>query len=368
MYALDSVDELLRAAERAVSLTAVFTPLNLGPERARLGDAWRRGAEPSPRWLHVETPRLDAWRRALDEVAAAVAGRGPLGVLYAARARELELEAAIVEARGGVASGGRSSGAAGLAALVARRFPVSSPRAAEALDWAEAALARPVEQSPGARVRSDDASHPWSLLSLLRQRLQRERFSFRVEVSERLVARATVGDGVVSVRPDVLLTQRAAERLVVHEVSGHAAPRRAAARGALGLLRAGTAESGEHEEGRALLLERRAGFLDNERCFELALRHVLALAVREGADWHELVRLGLGYGAGVELAVELAVRAHCRAPLARELAYLPALLRVEAAFAAEPALEAWFTQGRVGLGAARVLARSAPRAAEQALA
>jgi hypothetical protein len=121
-------------------------------------------------------------------------------------------------------------------------------------------------------------------------------------------------------------------------------------------LRAGTAGSVEAEEGRALLVEARAGHLDQGRKRELSFRHLAALGVRRGAELDETFRELVVRGADAAEAVEIAVRVHRGGGLGREVVYLPAYLEVRRAFEREPALERWFERGRVGLGAAKILA------------
>jgi hypothetical protein len=160
-----------------------------------------------------------------------------------------------------------------------------------------------------------------------------------------------------------MLSRAASERIAAHELVAHALPRARAAHAPLGLFRAGTAGSADHEEGRALLVERRAGLFDVERRRELALRHRAALAVRGGAEPAETHALLRELGAPQAAAFEIARRAHRGGGLAREIVYLPAYFAVSEAFAENPALERWFEQGRVDLTAARLFAGVSAREA-----
>jgi hypothetical protein len=132
-------------------------------------------------------------------------------------------------------------------------------------------------------------------------------------------------------------------------VLGHALPRHRASTETIGLFAAGPARGSEDEEGRAVLLEQRHGLLDPSRRRELALRHLMATAVRRGADFTETVRTGLERGANAEEAVPVAARIHRGAGLAREIAYLPAFLRVRQAFATDPSVERYLERGRIGV-------------------
>jgi hypothetical protein len=204
--------------------------------------------------------------------------------------------------------------------------------------------------------RSDDVTNPRSLVSLLRRGATEIAIPLRIEIRPRQLAVAATGEGLVAVRPFVMLSREASERVAVHELHAHALPRARASSARVGLLRAGTARSSEHEEGRALLIEERRGYFRAERLHELALRHRAALSVRDGATPEETARRLEELGAPLERALDLSLRVHRGGGLARELVYLPSYFEVKAAFAAEPALETWFERGRMSLDGARCLA------------
>jgi hypothetical protein len=142
---------------------------------------------------------------------------------------------------------------------------------------------------------------------------------------------------------------------VLHEIEGHAAPAQRAKALPLSIFAVGTAWGSDDQEGRALALERRAGFLDAGRMRELALRHVAARAVEQGAELAEVARLLFDRGADVPVALRIAARVSRGGGLAREAVYLPALLRVEAAIKADPELDAVLSSGRVAVPAAEAL-------------
>jgi hypothetical protein len=141
----------------------------------------------------------------------------------------------------------------------------------------------------------------------------------------------------------------------VHEIEGHARPRCAALQLDMPLFAVGTAGGLDDQEGRALALERRAGLLDGRRRRELALRHVAARAVERGSDFVATARLSLDAGAPIADALRIAARVHRGGGLAREIVYLPALLRVEAALAEDPSIDPVLASGRVSIEAATVL-------------
>jgi hypothetical protein len=289
---------------------------------------------------------LSATRRALAVLEASLAGGGPVAELAAARARELDLEARLAE----------TLHTTSLPALAAERFPSPSGDLARTVDELVArALANPPPPDP-VKHRSDDVTNARSLVSRLRRGATEIAIPLRIELRPRQLAVAATGEGLVAVRPSVMLSREASERVAVHELLGHALPRARAVASGLRLLRAGTARSSEHEEGRALVIEQRRGFLGAERLHELALRHRGALAVRDGARPEETVRLLEGLGSTLEGALDLALRVHRGGGLAREVVYLPSFVEVRAAFAAERGLETWFERGRMSLEGARCLA------------
>lgn len=349
-FEVRALDDFLARAEQEVRLLDRVRPRNAARELERVKQSFRMGQPCSPKYAALAPAQLGPLRKILDQLASRLDGAGPWGALYAARARELELEAAVADALG----------TSELRARVAARFPVTNDLAGrQAMVWANAWLEEP-GASDEPQFHSDDVRSPRSLLRQLQTDLRRRDLPVRLALEPGLQSRAAVGDGVILVRPGVLLSERAARRLVVHEVQGHVLPRENARRGDIGLLRVGTAGGSDEEEGRALLLERRAGLFDAERQFELALRHQAGLQVRAGATFVDVVELALGVAAPLDLALSLAERALRGGGLGRELVYLPCLSRVEQAFRVEPQLEGWFERGRVSLAAARELAELGP--------
>jgi hypothetical protein len=343
---LGPVAEILLAAERETQLFWRATPEDPRVALAGLAAAVRSGRP--YRAVRTEPPvDLSQTRRSLEELERSLEGGGPLAELAAARARELALEASLAEALHTPALG----------PLAAQRFPAPSGELARVVDEL---VARALDDPPppdSVKHRSDDANDPRSLWSLLKRGAREIAIPLRVELRPRQLAVAATGDGLVAVRPGVLLSREASERVAVHELFAHALPRARSHASGFGLLRAGTSRSSEHEEGRALLIEERRGFFRAERLHELALRHRAALAARAGAPPEATARLLESLGATFERAVDLALRVHRGGGLARELVYLPSFVEVKAAFAVEPRLETWFEKGRMSLEGARCLER-----------
>ena len=344
----DAIAGVLQGAERRIALLEACLPLNAQAERERVVAGWLAGHELVPRWL---LPR----RADLTDVRAALAGLATAspddvwGRLYGARAAELDLEAALVEARGTPL----------FRALCARRYAIGAAELREELErarrWIEET--QHVVELPEGLMASSAV-----LAQALQERARELGLEARVVVRAELASVAGVGDGVVFVGAGTFLLAAAqVPRVVCHEIEGHLAPRVAALGERRALFRVGSAGAGEDEEGRALLLEERRGFLDPgtlvgaTRRRELALRHLVAHATRAGADFVELMRSLLQHGAPVERAYRTCERALRGGGLGRELAYLPAYGRVRRAFAEAPSLEDWMRRGRVSLEAARAL-------------
>jgi len=315
---------------------------------ASVREAWQRGWPMAPEFRYGELPDLTWARRWLDQAIEELGFCHSWGRLYAARARELAREAAAAE----------RIGTKGFAELAGLRYPLdTTPDGATADRWAQE-WTHPVTPtgSPG-RHRSDDDRDPYSLVSRMQRAVGEHRLPWRVVVDRNLQSAAASTDSHVFVRVGEFHTQHAAERIVRHEVLGHVLPRARARFDPVGLCRTATAEGCDDEEGRALLIERRAGLLDGERRAILAWRHRAACAVRSGADWQQLVRLLCQMGASLDCSLDIAARVFRGGGLAREVVYLPALSRVGRELDRTPELERWMERGRIGVVAAGELCR-----------
>lgn len=340
-------DRALGAVSRDVRLLAAVTPTNAAIERRRLEESFARGGAALPRWIYRRAD-VDGTARALSRLDNVLAAESaPLADLYRARVRELARELAIVGACGTPA----------LCDAARARFP-DGDAAARAL--AEA-LAAHDDHDESESVVSDDASDPRSLLARLRALVGRERLAFRIEVRDDLYAAAATGDDTIYVARGRRLTPRDADRIALHEVYGHAAPRARAKSSGLGLLSIGTAGGADDQEGYALVLEERAGYLVGARARELAARHATVERMRRGADFVEATR-ALIAGAGLDAtgAVRVAERVYRggdgrSAGLGREVVYLPAFIRVKGALAAEATSERVLASGQVATEAIAML-------------
>jgi hypothetical protein len=342
-------DALLRRAYVLVRPLAAATPRNAASERARLVAAALRGEATMPRWTYAPQG-LGPLRAALGALRAHLEREGsPLAALYAARCEELDLEASVVEA----------VGSAALAARARRRWPppdVAADRLAER--WSRGAATSHRELG----ARSDDATDPRSLLSSMRARVAALGLPFEVRPHAALSALAATGDRTILVATGRRPPPRTVRRVVLHEVEGHAAPRARAARERSALFFVGTAGGHDDQEGLALVLETRARLLDAERKHDLAARHRAARAMRDGGTFVDVTRLlSRDMGLSAERAVVAAERvfrgSDGAAPgLGREHVYIASYLRVRAALAARPELEALLRRGQIAVDACTTLA------------
>lgn len=344
---LERAERLLLRAESTIRLLDRLVPTNLASERERLLSALAQGQAAEPRFTYSAAPEVAPLRPFLGSLSSTCLGLGPLGQLYAERALELELEAALLSAVGG----------ADFTALARTRYATDgfaneAETDAQVSGWLSTDA---LEPEAGSEVRADDEQDPRSLIAVLRARIGVLRAPVRVEVRPGLSSVAAAGDGFVAIRPDARLSPEAAMRIAHHELHAHVLPRLAAKSEALGIFRVGARAASDEEEGRALLLEERAGLFPRARRRELALRHRAALMVHQGAPFAELVRWLEAEAEPRSRAVELALRASRGGGLGRERVYIPAYLRLKVEFSREPWLERFFERGRVSIAAARVL-------------
>lgn len=350
------LDRALFAAWRSAPLLRCLAPTNFESEVQRLVALFARGEADAPRFRYEPLPDgLAPLHDSLIALEASLDPSEPLGALYRARVVEAALELELCRAR-------ETSALAGLAA---QRYASPAAEAADALALELLASAREGEapSDPAAvdrTVISDDAGDARSLLSRMRRAIGERRLAVRVTVVPSLVPLAAVSDGLVQIAAGRAMRVVDVERTVLHEIEGHLLPSQRASASPLGLLRTGTARGSDCQEGWALLLESRHGFLSGARAVEIALRHRAARAAHRGASFSEAMRAALddqpSAGATLELVVRSVARAFRGGGLGREAAYLPAFLEVSRTLLVEPSLERWICAGRVSIEAARVLA------------
>lgn len=345
---LRRADAALGVATDRVRLLGALTPTNAAAERARLQAALEAGSAVLPRWEYAALDHGDL-RRALDTLAGELDRCGdPLLAAYAARARELELEARIAEL----------AGASRLGAAARARYPApdeeDATTAAEWLATIPAATAR-------AHVRSDDEGDPRSLVARLRAEIGLRRLPFTVSVDARISALAVTTASSVLVAARRMVSIEDVERTVTHEIEAHVVPRARARSSAVALLRLGTAGGFDDQEGYAVLLEERHGHLTPARKRELALRSRGAARMCAGADFVELTRALIADGLTFEQALSLAERLFRGSDgrsegLGRERIYLARHRAVSAHLARHPDDERVLASGIVSLSATATLA------------
>ncbi|MGA7118740.1 MAG: tyrosine/phenylalanine carboxypeptidase domain-containing protein [Polyangiaceae bacterium] len=339
------VERLVVRAAGEIRVLASLTPAHAACERERLAADLRQGRSSLPRWTYAAASH-DELRRALDAAQAAL-GRSdePQHELYRARMRELSIEAELSAA----------AGTRDVARLALERFAPPEPAIAQAAaqlcaTWLEEPL---VPRSDP--LLASDAPHPRSLLSQMREAVGKLRLPFTVAVDRSLAALAATGDRVILVAAGRFVHDDDAARTVLHEVEGHARPRARSYGSSCALLRVGTAGGVDDQEGRALVLEARAGMLGPCRKGQLAARHRAVEAMLDGASFADVALLLVRtFGLDAADAVLVAERAFrgsdgARPGLGRERIYLESFVRVSAHLGAHPEDEDVMASGQVAV-------------------
>jgi len=347
---LDPIERLVLAAAREVRMLAVLTPLDARQERERLVADLRAGRRAIPRWTYIRNEHHDL-RRALAAAERALADEPPAGVaaLYLARVRELVLEAALCA----------TAGTTELARVAAQRFAGGmESRAASELCARWLAEAAPPRETT---VFESDAATPYSLLSLMRAAVGKAGLPFQVVPAPSLAPLAATGERAIYVATGRQVTQEDAARTVLHEIEGHARPRVRALCARCPLFRVGTARGADEQEGRALLLEERAGWLGPSRRRQLAARHRAVEAMHDGASFADVAfTLARVHGLDESEAIVAAERAFrggdgSRPGLGRERVYLESFVRVSEHLARRPNDEQVLSCGQVAVDAVEEL-------------
>ena len=180
-----------------------------------------------------------------------------------------------------------------------------------------------------------------------------ERAGLRIEVKvePRLVANAAAGERTLFLA-DRSFGEREVRRLAAHEIFGHLV---AAANGRaqpIALPTVGTAGAFADQEGLALALEERSGFMDAHRIRTLAARVLVTDRMHAGAGFEPTVRMLVDeHGFTPTAAIALGERAWRGGGVARDCAYLSGWLRVREALRSEAATVDELRLGRVSLAA-----------------
>ncbi len=353
-------ERLLVEAVRSVRLLGSVVPRNASQERMRILAALESGQFVSPRWSYARTDHT-ALRKALGSAAQRLAAEPhPIAQLYAARCRELEIEAALAS----------EAGTAVLGALARARFRSLSPQAAGeatilARKWiAEAHEALGDPRDPREKrdaLLASDSAEAGSLLTRMREEISRLGLPFAVVVQPSLSALAATGERHILIASNRMTSREDVERTVMHEIEAHAIPRTRAAQAPIAIFQIGTARGVDDQEGLALVLEERGNYLSPRRKRELAARHLAVEAMDGGATFPDaLSALVKEHGMPAPDAVLVAERAFrggdgVMAGLGRERIYLEAFLRVGEHLRRKPTDEGILTSGQVSLDAIAVL-------------
>lgn len=348
-------ERLLAEAVRSVRLLGSVVPRNAAQERSRLVATFEAGHVTTPRWSYARSDH-SALRKALARAAQRLEAEAhPVGLLYAARARELEIEAALAS----------EAGTGVLGALARARFRSANPaKAGEATILARKWIneGREAAATSDGELLLSDAAVPGSLLTRMREEVGHLGLPFAVVVQPSLAALAATGERHILIAANRPCTREDVERTVMHEIEAHAIPRARAAQARLAIFQIGTARGVDDQEGLALVLEERGGFLKPKRKRELAARHLAVEAMDGGARFYENVQaLVKEHGLGAREAVVIAERAYRggdgRTPgLGRERIYLEAFLRVGEHLAKRPTDEGILTSGQISVAAIPTLA------------
>ncbi len=337
---LARTEQRLLGVEQRVGLLSRMSPKNfqlvieqwIGDDRPT-AFVYERPVDWSAEWILLEAleRELSSW------------GSDVVVQLLVGRIAELALELRLVEV----------CGCADVARLSAERFSFDASERESARALAASWLAEP---DPAQSKAERDS---WPLLASSLSRHPGVVALGCPVVEADIVSLAAVAGERLLVRRGARVSPREAERIFVHEVGAHLAPRLRAVREGPP-FRVGTAGSAEDEEGRAVLLEERNGLLDVARRRELAARCVAAEAALAGADASEILGRLTAHGLQDELARRLALRAvrgggATGGGLGREVVYLAGYLRVVSALGEAPELETWMTRGRISIAGARAL-------------
>ncbi|HXX68189.1 MAG TPA: tyrosine/phenylalanine carboxypeptidase domain-containing protein [Polyangiaceae bacterium] len=367
---LARIDRLVAHAAAVIQPLAALTPLDVRRERDRLSRELRTQGRIAPRWSYVPRPH-DELRRALDDAENALSHQvatrkggdddrsAALAWIYRARVRELITEAQLCGAAGSSLVG----------RLARQRFAPDDPTVARAAsDLCCAWLERRSSTAPTGRgcVIASDSCDPRSLISRMRAAVGRLRLPFSVVAAPTLAPLAATGDHVIFVATGRSLSDEDAVRTVLHEIEGHARPRARSRRATCALFRAGTARGADDQEGRALLIEERAGLLGLRRRRHLAARHRAVEAMFDGASFADVARMLVDLHELDETeAIVVAERAFrggdgTHPGLGRERVYLESFVRVQQHLENRPDDEDVLAAGQVSVDAAEALRPLAP--------
>lgn len=326
-------------------------------ERHRLVTELTAGRPCTPTWRYPTSEVPPEVRLALTRTRHGASRLGSIGQLYLTRLDELELEVELV-AHCGQARRVRP--------LAARRFGTGQEQVvydgeqSTLLEVAERLLSTCPAATEARTIPATSERGEPSFSKVIRVVADAMGVEVEIKVDPRLAAQAASGTRTVFLagRP---VAVREAVRLALHEVIGHLLSSRNAEAQTLHLLRVGTCESFEDQEGAAVYVEELAGVLDPPRLRVLAARVIAAAAMHEGALFNEVARhLQNELNFSALDAIVIAERAFRGGGLARDLGYLRGWLRVREACKLDPHTLRYLRSGKTSLSARETLQAAQP--------
>jgi uncharacterized protein (TIGR02421 family) len=338
---------LAQAAGMARPLPSL-TPEDAAQERARLVACLSRGEIPAPNFAPQRQRFASDVYRLLDD-ARRLAGECSIGPLYIERLDELELDLAILDAWGDPKR---------VRPLCARRYgrgdmPIPTAQGEVTLISLAQELLRtlPREGAEPATLPATAGRGEPSVASMIDHAARGIGLDVQVRVEPRLASLAATGERTVFLA-DRRFSVREARRLTAHEVFGHLVVAANARTQPLRLLQIGLKGAFADQEGLALYLEEKLGFLCRERMRTLAARVVATELLHGGASFGETARLLLKeHGFSPEASILISERTYRGGGAARDVGYLAGYLRVRAAVSAGLASVDELRRGRVSLEA-----------------
>lgn len=360
---LFQIERALVGAEQRIALLDSLTPTNFSSEVARLASSFDKGDALLPQFRftseHERRSRSDSVSATLVAAQLALADRGfqkelvpGLCELLCERIFELSLEVQML----------RECGRPVVQQLAVARYPFTPLEIEAARNLAEMWSSAPDDSQDDPPCDEGDRS---LAAAFEEKRRQMGPLSERIIIAERnLASLCAVGGAHLYVKRGVRVKNAEVERLWRHEVEGHLLPRLQAELEPTPFS-IGAPGSSIDEEGRAVLLEEKYGFLHAGRRRDLALRFLLALALREGGDdaVREQLRLARERGAPAASLARAVCRIYRGGGLAREVIYLPGYLRVKATLGSTPSLDEFFQRGLVSIASLPFFATHFPKQA-----
>ena len=340
------LDTRLRRIAEVARLLPALTARHGRAERRRLVEALERGERVEPR-LAAEPQRVprSVWRD-LDE-ARTLAAQSLATDLHLARLDELELELTLMEVLGDPRR------VRPMAARLWGTGKVEITYEGQTAPLAEIAhtILATIEGSPEVPSMPARATGGPSAEAFMHAIGQRAGLRIEVKVEPRLVANAAAGERTLFLA-ERLFGEREIRRLAAHEIFGHLV---AAANGRaqpMALLSVGTAGAFADQEGLALALEEKSGFMDAHRVRTLAARVLVTDRMHDGAGFEPTVRALVDeHGFAPPAAIALGERAWRGGGMARDCAYLSGWLRVREALRTGEVTIDELRLGRVSLAA-----------------